>query len=148
MPATQIDTEATLEVRRAYPASRERVFRAWTDRQALATWFAPTAEYTVVVHDLDVRVGGSFRIEMRHSGGASHVAYGTYREIEPNSRLTFTWRWEEKPAMPETLVTVELIAQGASTELVLTHSLFVDARERDEHRQGWAGCLEHLSSVL
>lgn len=148
MSATHVDTETTLEVRRAYPASREEVFRAWTERQALARWFAPSAEYAVVVHDLDVRVGGSFRIEMRHSGGASHCACGTYREIEPYTRLSFTWRWEEKPAAPETLVTVELIAQGPSTELVLTHSLFTDADQLDDHRKGWTACLEQLSKAL
>lgn len=147
MPEIANDDTA-LEIRRSYPASPERVFRAWTEAPALARWFAPSDDYQAIVHSLDVRVGGGYKIEMKHSGGASHVAYGEYRQLEPWSRLAFTWRWEANPNMPETLVTVEIRPDGDSSELVLTHQRFADAKMRDDHGQGWNGCLERLARAL
>ncbi len=142
------DLDTTLELRHTYTASPERVFRAWIEATSLSRWFAPSDEYQAIVHDLEVRVGGRYRIEMRHSGGASHVAYGEYREIEPHRRLSFTWRWEANPSMPETLVTVAITPQGEKSELVLTHQRFADAKMRDDHTKGWSGCLERLTRIL
>jgi uncharacterized protein YndB with AHSA1/START domain len=140
--------EHTLELRRTLSASRERVFGAWTEAEALARWFAPADQYDVVVHALDLRIGGAFRIEMRHKSGASHFASGTYREIRAPERLVFTWRWEANAAMPDTLVTIELHARGEGTECVLTHRGFASEAEAGEHRKGWIGCLDRLPEAV
>lgn len=137
----------SLEVRRTFPMARERVFHAWTDKAALSRWFAPSDEYTVVVHTLDVRVGGTYRIEMRHKSGTTHIATGNYRDIQPPERLVFTWRWEENPGMPDTIVTVALHARGKETELVLTHTGFADDAQAGDHKKGWTGCFERLAAA-
>jgi uncharacterized protein YndB with AHSA1/START domain len=134
---------AALEVRRTIPASRERVFTAWTEAAAVSRWFAPTDDYTTLVHELDVRVGGRYRIEMRHKGGARHIAVGAYREIAPPERLAFTWRWEGQE-MPETLVSLRFLDRGAETEVVLTHTGLPSAESRAKHQEGWFGCLDRL----
>jgi len=138
----------SIEVRRTVPAPRERVYRAWTDPAALTRWFAPSNAFTTVVHLLEPKPGGRYRIEMRPPAGPSHTATGVFQEVEPPDRLAFTWRWEEQPAMPDTLVTVTLEPLGESTEVILSHSLFESERESDEHRQGWTSCLERLPQVL
>lgn len=140
-------TDLTLEVRRTLPAPPERVFAAWTQAEALTHWFAPTAEITTVVHELDVQVGGRYRIEMRAPDGARHIAVGRYTAMDPPRRLAFTWAWEGKDE--ETLVDIALEPVGAaSTELVLTHTRFLTAASRDGHGQGWDACLARLAPTL
>lgn len=139
--------EQNLELRRLIPAPAERIFEAWTRPEALTLWFAPTADHRVIVHDADVRVGGRFRIEMRHKGGASHIAAGEYRQVEPPRLLSFTWKWEGT-AMDDTLVSVELLPQGSDTELILRHCRFATEAERDRHSEGWTGCLARLTGAL
>jgi uncharacterized protein YndB with AHSA1/START domain len=144
----QIDTTThSLQLKRQIPASPKQVYQAWTDRAQLARWFRPSPDFETVVHELDLRAGGSYRIEMRHPNGSTHVAVGEYRELEAPTRLTFTWRWEGTP-MVDTLVTVELTSKNDGTELTLTHTLFQSDAERDEHTKGWTGCLTQLDALL
>ncbi|MEQ1856704.1 MAG: SRPBCC domain-containing protein [Longimicrobiales bacterium] len=133
----------SLQIRRTVRATPSRVYRAWTEPAQVARWFAPNRDFQVVVHRLDVRPGGGYRIEMKHPDGSSHVAIGEYKELEENLRLTFSWRWEGAP-MEDTLVTVEFTRLGDDTEVVLTHSRFTSESQRDEHSKGWTGCLTQL----
>jgi uncharacterized protein YndB with AHSA1/START domain len=75
---------------------------------------------------LDVRVGGSFRIVMK-SKEREHVHIGTYQVVELTSKLVFTWAAPETPKKM-TLVTVEFLADGDESELVLTHERFPKRR--------------------
>jgi uncharacterized protein YndB with AHSA1/START domain len=142
-----IDTAThSLQVKRHVRASPKQVYRAWTESEQIARWFRPSPDFATVVHRLDLRSGGGYRIEMRHPDGSSHVAVGEYRELESPKRLSFTWRWEGSP-MAETLVTVELFSKDDGTEVVLTHTLFQSEPQRDEHTKGWTGCLAQLASL-
>jgi uncharacterized protein YndB with AHSA1/START domain len=85
----------TFRLQRVLPHSQEVVFDAWTQAEALSGWFAPTDEYTTIIHALDVRPGGEYRIEMRHVSGAASVVVGRYVEVRRPGRLVFTWRWQE-----------------------------------------------------
>src|SRR5712672_3283495 len=53
------------------------------ERAGLAQWFAPSEEYSTVVPELELRVGGRYRVEMHHKGGIVHSVSGTYQEITP-----------------------------------------------------------------
>jgi len=138
-----------IRMARTYPAPRERVFRAWTDPKAIARWLAPADEFTTTVHELDPRVGGRYRVEMR-TGDDAFIVAGTYREIRPPERLVFTWRWEYEPESAESLVTIELFERerGAATELVLSHERISDRESRDKHEHGWKGCLDRLARAV
>lgn len=137
----------SFEVRRTLAARPEEVYKAWTEAALMTRWFSPTADYTVTVHELDLRVGGAYRIEMRHSDGTQNIAYGVYRTLQPPSRIAFTWRWERNAEMPDTMVEIGLVASGAGTELTLVHRLFDQADMRDHHGQGWSGCLDRLAQL-
>jgi uncharacterized protein YndB with AHSA1/START domain len=142
-----MENQHTLELRRIIRAPRERVFAAWTNAEVLTRWFAPSPDYTVIAHQVEARADGHYRIEMRHKNGASHVATGQYREVKAPERLVFTWKWEGAP-MADTLVTIELRASGADTEIVLIHSRFATESERQRHGEGWTGCLAQLQTAL
>ena len=84
---------------------------------------------------------------MLHPNGKRHVVGGVYRELQPPRLLSFTWKWEDNPTMPDTLVTIELAAEGRGTALVLTHTKLTDEKLRADHRHGWTSCLERLGAV-
>jgi len=137
----------SLQVKRHVRASPEAVYRAWTDRSQLARWFRPAPHLETVVHELDLRTGGAYRIEMKDPDGSNHVAVGEYRELESPTRLAFTWRWEGSP-MTDTLVTIELAPKDGGTEIVLTHTLFQSEEQRGKHLEGWTGCLALLEALF
>jgi uncharacterized protein YndB with AHSA1/START domain len=144
-------TETTLRLTRTLPAPPEEVFRAWTEREALKSWFAPSLEFETTIHELDVRPGGRYRVEMKSPEGQVHVVAGIYREVTPPRRLVYTWRWETPSSLgaADTRVTLDFHDRpGGGTELVLTHENFPGAPARDEHDKGWNGCLDRLGRYV
>ena len=139
------ETSTALRLERTYSASPAEVFQAWTNPQQLKRWFSPSDEMEVPVAEIDLREGGTYKIEMR--GDESFVVSGTYREISDPERLVFTWAWATDPDN-ESLVTVELSERDGGTALVLTHEQLADPESRTRHEQGWNGCLDRLASVL
>ncbi|HSS44215.1 MAG TPA: SRPBCC domain-containing protein [Thermoanaerobaculia bacterium] len=147
MASPQTSAPIALKVSRTFPAPREKVFRAWTETEALKSWFAPSEKYVTRIARLDVRVGGAYRIEMEIEGKA-HIVAGTYREVNPPERLVFTWKWETEPRHGDSLVTIEFLDRGGKTEVILTHEKFPSEAARDEHNKGWTGCLDRLEKFL
>lgn len=142
-------TETTLIIRRTFPAPREKVFQAWTKPEQLKKWFAASEDYVPAVAEVDLRVGGTFRLGMRNvKNDAQHVATGIYREIRPPEKLVFTWSWEGEPESGETLVTIEFHDVGESTEIIFVQEFFPDVKRRDEHAWGWNGCFDILTRIL
>ncbi len=138
----------SLTLRRKLSAPAEKVFAAWTDPEKIIHWFGPaeTAGGSVRA-DMDVRVGGRFRISFRDQDGEYHEVGGTYREVVPNERLVFSWAWHSTPER-ESLVTITLKRDGDATMLTLHHERFFDEKARDGHERGWSGTLEKLARYL
>ena len=137
-----------LQIRKTLPATPERVFRAFTDVEVLKKWWGPEG-FTTPMAELDVRVGGSYRIAMKPPEGEVLFLSGVYREVVPPEKLVFTWNWEgEGAAMGESLVTVEIHGRGEMTELVVTHEAFPSIEVRDQHDQGWTSHLNRIASAV
>jgi uncharacterized protein YndB with AHSA1/START domain len=139
----------TLRLTRSFPVKPAEVFRAWTEPEQFRRWFGPPGGSTPSA-EMDVRVGGEYRIEMKPPVGRTMYVVGTYLEVEPWERLVFTFGWERMPLVkPEpTRVTVELRDLGDSTELVLTHEQLRNRRLRAWHNFGWTNNLGHLARLL
>ena len=144
------DPATMLQINRTYRASREKVFRAWTESEQLRKWFAVAEGFTVPIAEVDLKVGGKYRLGMQPPGDDGVlIASGAYRQILPPEKLVFTWHWETPNANePETLVTVEFYERGNATEVVLRHELFNDLSQRDKHLEGWEGCLNQLERLM
>lgn len=138
-----LEKRETLSLTRVYPAAPEKVWRAWTDPDALRIWWnqAGNGDWKA---KLEVRVGGRYRVVMKDPEGNEHDVRGVYREVVPNRRLVFTWNLHGGPAERESLVTVELRAVEAGTELQFTQEPIFDARARD----GWRGAFKRLGALL
>ncbi len=147
MPNNPLEERPSLSITRHYNASLAKVWHAWTDPEALKEWFRPDDSFSVPLAETDVRVGGRFRVLMVSSKGEKHEASGVYLEVIPNQKLVYTWVWKETPER-ESLVTVTLRPSGSGTELELKHEQFVDAEDRDSHKEGWTGSLALLERFL
>jgi uncharacterized protein YndB with AHSA1/START domain len=147
-----METEAAsrLKVTHTFRASRQRVFRAWTEPELMMRWFVE-GDGEMTACEIDLREGGSYRLEGTMAGKRWAIR-GTYLEVRPPERLVYTWTWKHDPGLGEsegdTTVTVEFRERGAETELVLTHERFASIQARNEHSQGWKSCLDRLERVL
>ena len=141
----------TLRLERVLSASPERVFAAWTQPELLAQWSSPQG-ISIDGGDLDLRVGGHWRVAMRGVDGSTREAFGTYREIVPSKRLVYTHAWRlggpDGGTTPETVLTVEFRAEGTSTRLLLTQTGFESPESRDGHRIGWSSSIDNLEKLF
>lgn len=135
-----------LRLTRTYPVAIEKVWRAWTDPQALSQWFGPGPANSVLVADMDVRSGGRYRIRFEAEGGEHEVA-GTYQEVDAPRKLVFSWAWHSTPERVS-LVTIALHAVDGGTQLDFLHERFFDQAARDKHEGGWAGTFAKLDALL
>ncbi len=122
-------------------AGIETVFRAWTDEAVLRQWFGPTEGSEADV-ELDLRVGGKYRITM-----GSRTTRGEYLEIEPPTRLVFTWTWDDDPEV-ETQVTVDLEAAGDETRMTLQHERLPLEVDCLGFETGWRRSIGRLEKLL
>jgi uncharacterized protein YndB with AHSA1/START domain len=144
--ARQIQEKPSLSLTRIFPVAPEKVWRAWTEPQALKHWFGPD-EGEVSFAETDVRVGGRFHVIFRTLDGEQHDVSGVYREVQPHSKLVFTWAWKSTPER-ESLVTLSFRPSGKGTEFNMLHEQFFDVAARDRHAFGWAGSFTKLGRFL
>jgi len=141
-------TQPSLTLARRLNAPAARVFEAWTDPQKIVQWFGPGQTVgDSVKADMDVRVGGHFRISFKTDDGEYHEVSGKYLEVSPPQRLVFSWAWHSTPER-ESLVTISMKPEGSGTLLTFHHAQFADATARDNHERGWMELLGKLESYL
>ena len=140
--------DCVLRLERRLKAKPEKVFAAWIEPDQIANWFGP-GDMTIPSREIDARVGGEWRVTMRGTDGTERSVSGVYREIDPPSRLAFTWAWHNDGKRGhETEVVVELAPDGEGTLLSLTQRTFQTANDRDMHNMGWSYSLTGLAELL
>ena len=145
-PAASPRDGLALVVKRSFIAAPERVFDAWTQADQLTQWWGP-AGVACPHAEVDLRVGGSYRICNRLPGGGLVYIVGEFVRIERPTLLVYSWQLE--PGSGETsLVTVRFAAQGCDTALTISHNRIADVHTRDGHERGWSGCLDGLAQFL
>ena len=141
-------TQPSLTLARRLNAPAEKVFEAWTDPKKIVQWFGPGHTLTETVKaDMDVRVGGKYRISFKTDDGAYHEVGGEYLEVTPPLRLVFNWAWHSTPERVSQ-VTIALRPEGGITLLTLTHDKFFNEDARDGHKRGWTGTLDKLEKFF
>ncbi len=130
------DLGFTLE--QTYAAPAERVYAYFTDPELLVRWFCPNPDLPTTA-ELDVQPGGGWRVEM-----GDWVVGGSYVEVEPPSRLVFTFDWEDDDETATT-VTVQITPEVDTTRLVLEHEEYAND---SAHEEGWLLTLARLDGLL
>ena len=125
-------------------ASPERVWASWTTPDGLLAWW--WTHWPGVTCELDVRVGGAWQIVAPQQGIRVH---GTYTEVEPTTRLGFTWIWADDGVDgPTEDILVVLSQAGEDVRLELAHAGMSSAEAGENYRQGWEFVLDALDRHL
>ena len=146
---TKTAEKTSLEIKRFINAPREGVYRAWTDPAELQRWFGPEDVRTIKIA-ADIRVGGKYRWDLVKQDGEEWSCLGEYRELVPNRKIVFTWKWDDDEAWEnrDSVVTVELSDRDGGTEVKLTHEKLPSEESRDRHNQGWNSVLDRLEKFF
>ena len=140
-----------LRMERTFDAPADRVFHAWSDPRQLERWAWGSIGHDVTA-DVDLRVGGTYRIAMTQSDESTVAFEGTYEDVVPGRKLVYSVHWDAPMGYdaPDERVTVEFLDRAG----VQTHVTFVhegvpdDAIARDTHEQGWANTFDTLAKLL
>ena len=138
----------TVKLHRVLRAKPERVYRAFTDANAMAKWLPPNG-FTGKVHEMDARVGGRYRMSFTNfSTDRSHAFGGEFLELVENQRLRYTDKFED-PNMPgqmETTVTIKKVSVG--TELNIEQAGIPDMIPIEACYVGWQDSLRLLTLLV
>ena len=170
MSATSVTLpDATsVTVSRVFDAPRELVWQAWTSPTHMARWFGPR-EFTNPSCEVDLRVGGAWRVVMRGPDGTDYPLKGVYREIVRPQRIVSTLDVSEHPDAWFDLIepgrdrskgrprydlswTVAFAAQGGRTKLTVTNhfpsTALRDAFVKTGMGEGWTQSLDKLAEIV
>jgi uncharacterized protein YndB with AHSA1/START domain len=141
-------SERELVVTRTFNAPARIVFEAWTRPELFKRWWAPKSSgMSLLSCEMDVRVGGGYRVEFGHEASGSMAFFGRYIEVTPPSRLV--WTNDESDDGAVTTVTFE--EKGGKTLLVL-HELYPSKEALDGAIEGMEGGMpeqfEQLDELL
>lgn len=136
-----------LELKRVMQQPRPAVFAAFTDQDEVVKWWGPKG-FTVPELEFEARVGERYRIKMQPPEGDPFHLAGEFREVDPPSRLAYTFVWEEPdPDDVETIVELSFGDLGESTEVKLRQGPFKTEARRSLHRDGWTESFDKLEQL-
>jgi uncharacterized protein YndB with AHSA1/START domain len=133
----------TLTVRRVIAASPARLFEAWTQPALLRAWWGPR-DVRCIAADVDLRVGGTYRLGNELPDGQVLWITGAFESIERPHKLVYSWQIGDEPV---SRVTVRFApCDGDRTEVTVLHERIASPAARDDHARGWDGCLAGLAT--
>ena len=141
-------TNNSVTLHRVLKASPEKVYRAFTEKNALTFWM-PLYGFLAVVHEMDVRVGGSYKMSfINFSTGNGHSFGGNYLEIKPNEFIKHTDKFDD-PNLPGEMVTsVWLKKVSCGTELKIVQEGIPSVIPTEMCYLGWQESLDKLTKLV
>ncbi|MBN9406975.1 MAG: SRPBCC family protein [Burkholderiales bacterium] len=141
-------SDRTIHLHRVLRTTPEKLYRAFTEADALAKWLPPYG-FTCRVDHVRARVGGSFRMSFHNFGsGNGHSFGGEYLELVPGELIRYTDRFDD-PNLPGVLeVTVKLRAVSCGTELAITQAGIPQAIPLEMCYLGWQESLAQLARLV
>ncbi len=138
----------TVTLHRILAASPEKVFKAFTDADAMASWLPPYG-FVCKVHNMDARIGGTYKMSfVNFSTGSSHSFGGKYLEIIPNELLKYTDTFDD-PNLPGQMITTIILRKVlCGTEITATQEGIPDSIPNEMCYLGWQESLEKLKKLV
>ena len=123
-------SECELVVTRTVNAPARIVFEAWTRPELFQRWWVPkSSSVTMLSCEMDVRVGGTYRLVFRHPSSGQPVAFfGRYTEVTPNSRVV----WTNEEGNGDGAVTTVTFEERGTKTLVVMRDLHPSKEALDE----------------
>ena len=138
----------TVKLHRVLRSKPERVYKAFIDADAMAKWLPPNG-FTGKVHEMDARVGGSYKMSFTNfSTGSSHAFGGEFLELVENERIRYTDKFDD-PNMPGQMeTTVEIKPVSIGVELNITQTGIPDMIPVEACYLGWQESLRLLTLLV
>jgi uncharacterized protein YndB with AHSA1/START domain len=138
----------TVKLYRVLRTSPEKLYRAFTDVDALVKWIPPYG-FTAKVHSADIRPGGNYRMSFTNfTSGHSHAFTATFVEMVPNELLRYTDQFDD-PNFPGVMaVTVRFRPVACGTELEIVQEGVPDVIPVESCYLGWQESLAQLANLV
>jgi uncharacterized protein YndB with AHSA1/START domain len=140
-------SEKIVRIERTFRATVERVFDAWVNPEVMRRWFHCDPDWETPVAEVDLRIGGEIRVQMRKPDGSPAGAQGAFTLIDRPHRLEMTWTFDDDPS-DEQLMQLTFTDRGDETVVLLVNSGISDDARRESQDWGWRGCLDQLERVI
>jgi len=138
----------TVRLHRVLRAPAERVYKAFTDKSALERWLPPFG-FTGTIHEIDVRVGGGYRMSFTNfATGSSHSFSVKYIELTPGERIRHTDRFDDENLPGEMLVSIDLVSVVCGTEIKILQEGIPSVIPEEMCYLGWQESLEMLARLV
>jgi len=138
----------TVRLHRVLRASPEKIYRAFLDPDAMVKWLPPHG-FTGKVHQMDARVGGTYKMSFTNFGsGKSHSFGGTYLELVPNERIRHTDKFEDASLPGEMKTTISLRAVFCGTEIDVVQEGIPEMIPAEACYLGWQESLALLALLV
>lgn len=141
-------TTGTVRLHRVFRTKPERAYRAFLNAEAMAKWLPPYG-FTCKVHEMDARVGGSYRMSFTNfTTGNSHAFGGEYKELIPSEKIRYTDKFDDPnlPGEMETTVTFKQVLCG--TEIHIVQEGLPAVIPVEMCYLGWQESLEQLAKLV
>ena len=138
----------SVRLHRVLRSKPEKIYRAFLEPDAIAKWIPPYG-FTCKVHQMDVRVGGTFKMSFHNfSTGNGHSFGGEYLELVPNALIRYTDRFDD-PNLPGVLqVTVKLTPVLCGTDVDIVQEGIPEAIPLEMCYLGWQESLSQLATLV
>ncbi len=138
----------SVSLHRVLKASPEKVYRAFTEALAIASWLPPYG-YLCTVHELNVKTGGTFKMSFQNfSTGNSHSFGGSYVEVKPNEQLKYTDKFDDPNLPGEMITTVWFRKTSVGTDLSVTQEGIPAVIPAEMCYLGWQESLDKLTRLV
>jgi uncharacterized protein YndB with AHSA1/START domain len=138
----------TIRLHRVIAARPEKVYRAFLEPDAIASWLPPYG-FLCTVHELEAKAGGKHRMSFRNfTTGDSHAFGGEYIELVPGERLVYTDKFDDPNLPGEMKVTVTLKAVSVGTEMTVVQEGVPDVIPPEGCYLGWQDSLHKLAKLV
>lgn len=137
-----------VKLHRILRATPDKIFRAFTEADAMARWLPPNG-FTCTVDHMHAKVGGTWRMAFRNfTSGNSHSFGGRYLEVVPGERIRYTDQFDD-PNLPGEMITTATFREVSNgTELNVVQEGIPDAIPLEFCYLGWQESLEHLARLV
>jgi len=137
-----------VKLHRVFAAPVEKVFKAFTDADAMASWLPPYG-FVCKVHSMDIKIGGKYKMTFTNfTTGNGHSFGGEYLEIIPNELLKYTDQFDDPNLPGQMITTIELKRVICGTELFATQEGIPDAIPTEMCYLGWQESLDKLKRLV
>lgn len=137
-----------VKLHRIFSAPVEKVFKAFTDPDAIASWLPPYG-FVCKVHVMDLKIGGMYKMTFTNfTTGNGHSFGGEYLEIIPNEKLKYTDQFEDPNLPGQMITTIELKKVLCGTELLAIQEGIPDAIPTEMCYLGWQESLDKLKRLV